>query len=217
MSVQIQIPMLVRSLVFRFEGALPNEAKSLMEDFRLAVNNAIRVGLQSRVTSRNSLNKLAYHDFRKEHPNIYAQHLVSAFEVAGSALKNHRRRLRQKLPARIPYTRRLFVKAENQAYRLDRKDGILDLPVKAGHHVKLKLILSDYHRRYLDDESLSLGSLTLLPDRVIVTLRKYPPTPYASESFLSLDTNERGLDGVLAKGEGIERIVKVGYPEVAVI
>ena len=143
--------MLIRSLVFRFEGDLPNEAKFLMEDFRLATNNAIRVGLQSRATSRNSLCKLTYSDFRKEHPNMYSQHLVSAFEVAGSALKNHRRRLRQKLPAKIPYIRRLFMKTENQAYRFNRENGIIDLPIKAGHHVKLKLILSEYHRKYLDD------------------------------------------------------------------
>jgi len=217
MPIQIHIPMLVRSLVFHFEGTLPNEVKFLMEDFRVAANNAIRVGLQSRVTSRNALNKIAYHDFRQEHPNMHSKHLVSAFEVAGSALKNHRRRLRKKLPAKIPYIRRLFMKAENQAYKLDRKSGVLNLPIRAGCHVKLKLILSDYHRRYLDDESLSLGSLTLLPDRAVIAIRKHPPTSYFPESVLSLDTNERSLDGILAKDERIERIVKAEYPEVAVI
>jgi putative transposase len=209
--------MLVRSLVFRFEGTLPIEAKLLMQDFRLAVNNAIRLGVRSNVTSRYALTKLAYKDFRKGHPCMYSQHLVSVFEVATSILKNHRRRLRKEGAGDIPYVRRLFMKTENQAYRLDRGAGILDLPIRAGLHVRLKLVLSEYHRRYLDDDSLSLGSMILLPNRVIVTIRKHPPKPFTPESFLSLDTNERSLDGVIAKKDRIEMAVKAGFPDVAVI
>jgi len=209
--------MLVRSLTFRLKDSLPNDAKFLMEDFRLAVNNAIRFGMQTGATSRNSLTTLAYKDFRKEHPDMYAQHLVCAFEVAGSILKNHRRRLRKGLPAQAPFVRRLFMKAENQAYKLDRKNGIIDLPIRARLHIQLELIVSDYHRRYLDDESLSLGSLTLLSDRVIVTIRKHAPKPYASASVLSLDTNERSLDGVLAKDDRIASVVRAEFPEVSVI
>jgi putative transposase len=209
--------MLVRSLVFHLKDPLPNDAKFLMEDFRLAVNNAIRIGVHSNTTSRFALTKLAYRDFRKEHPNMYSQHLVSAFEVTASILKNHRRRLRKKLPAQVPFVRRLFMKAENQAYKLDRENGILDLPIRAGLHIRLELVVSDYHRRYLDDESLSLGSLTLLPDRVIVAIRKHPPKLYAHESVVSLDTNERSLDGVLAKEGRITAVVKAEFFEVSVI
>jgi len=209
--------MLIRSLVFRFEGTLPNEAKFLMEDFRLAANNAIRAGLQSRVTSRNALTRLVYHDFRKEHPNMYAQHLLSAFEVAASILKNHRRKFRNQLSDKIPYVRRLFMKAENQSYGLDRENGVLDLPIRAGLHIQLKLVISDYHRKYLNDESLSLGSLTLLPDRVSIAMRKHPHTLYTPDSVLSLDTNERSLDGVLAKNYEIAEIVKAEYSKVVII
>jgi putative transposase len=208
--------MLIREVVFRLEGELPHEAKFLFEDFRLAVNNAIRVGLQARVTSRNELNRLAYKDFRAEHPRMYAQHLVSAFEVAGSVLKNHRRRIRKGKGNHVPYVRRLFMKAENQAYKLDRKSGIIDLPIRAGCHVELKLIVGQYHRKYLDDMSLSLGSLTVLPDRVAVAFRKDAPKPFVPESALSLDTNERSLDGVFVTDDaGIA--VKAEFPEVAII
>jgi len=208
--------MLARGVAFRLIAELPPEAKFLLEDFRLAVNNAIRAGLQARVTSRNALSKLAYKDFRKEHPNMYSQHLVSAFEVAGSVLKNCRRRLRKSGASRVPYVRRLMVKAENQAYKLDREHGVVDLPIRAGCHVKLELLVSDYHRRYLDDPSLTLGSLTLLPDRVIVAFRKEAPRPYLPESALSLDTNERSLDGVFLKSDEA-KAVKAEFPDVAII
>ena len=148
---------------------------------------------------------------------MYAKHLVCAFEVAGSILKNHRRRVRKGLSSQIPFVRKLFMKAENQAYKLDRENGIIDLPIRAGLHIRLELVVSDYHRRYLDDESLSLGSLTLFPDRVVVTIRKHAPKPYAPASVLSLDTNERSLDGVLAKEDHIVTVVRAEFREVSVI
>jgi putative transposase len=208
--------MLVKGVVFYLDSEFPSEAKSLLEDFRLAVNNAIRAGLQAGVTSRNALVKIAYKDFREQHPRMYAQHLVSAFEVAGGALKNHRRRVRKGKGNHVPYVRRLMMKAENQAYKLDRKSGVIDLPIRAGCHVELRLIVSQYHRKYLDDMALTLGSLTVLPDRVIVTFRKDAPKPFVPESVLSLDTNERSLDGVFVEGD-VAKAIKAEFPEVAVI
>ena len=211
------VQMLIKGVVFRLGGGLPNEAKFLLEDFRLAVNGAIRAGLQARVTSRNALTKLAYKDFRREHPSMYAQHLVSAFEVAGALLRNHRRRVRKGNGDHVvPYVRRLFMKAENQAYKLDRENGVVDLPIRARCHVTLKLVLSDYHRRYIEDRSYSLGSLTVFPDRVIIAFRKDCPKPYAPESALSLDTNERSLDGVVAKCDDV-KAVKAEFPDIVLI
>ena len=208
--------MLVKGVVFHLGSDLPPEAKALLEDFRLAVNSAVRAGIQSRVTSRNALNKLAYRDFRENHTGMYSQHLVSAFGVAAGVLKNHRRRTRNGADIKTPYVERLMMKAENQAYKLDREHGIVDLPIRAGCHVKLELQVSDYHRRYLDDPSLKLGSLTLLPDRVIVAFRKEAPRLYVPESALSLDTNERSMDGVFVKS-GEATAVKAEYQEIAII
>jgi len=208
--------MLVKGVVFYLDSELPLEARSLLEDFRLAVNNAIRAGLQARVTSRNALSRLAYKDFRREHPRMYSQHLVSAFEVACGILKNHRKRVRKGVTCRIPYVKRLLMKAENKAYKLDRKSGIIDLPIRAGCHVKLRLVVGQYHRKYLDDTALSLGSLTILPDRVMVAFRKDAPKPFVPESALSLDTNERSLDGVLITDDA-GMAIKAEFPDIAII
>ncbi len=108
------------------------------------------------------------------------------------------------------------MKTENQAYKLDLERGVVDLPIRAGCHVELRLVLSEYHRRFLDDPSLSLGSLTIFPDRVVIAFRKTEPRPYVPESVVSLDTNERSLDGVfVSEGKGVP--VKAHFPEVAVI
>jgi len=208
--------MIVKGVVFYLDSELPSEARSLLEDFRLAVNNAIRAGLQARVTSRNSLVRIAYKDFREQHPRMYAKHLVSAFEVAGGILKNHRKRVRKGVTCKIPFVKRLMMKAENQAYKLDRRSGIIDLPIRAGCHVELRFIVSQYHRKYLDDTALSLGSLTILPDRVIVTFRKDAPKRYTPDSVISLDTNERSLDGLFVEGD-VAMAVKAEFPDIAII
>jgi IS605 OrfB family transposase len=109
-----------------------------------------------------------------------------------------------------------MMKAENQAYKLDRCSGVIDLPIRAGLHVKLKLVVSQYHRRYLDDTSLSLGSLTVLTDRVIVAFRMGAPKPYTPESVIYLDTNESSLDGVCLQANEAN-IVRAEFPEVATI
>ena len=93
---------------------------------------------------------------------------------------------------------------------------MVDLPIRAGCHVELRLVLSEYHRRFLDDPSFSLGSLTLFPDRVVIAFRKTEPRPYVPESVVSLDTNERSLDGVfVSEGKGVP--VKAHFPQVAMI
>jgi putative transposase len=208
--------MLVKSIAFSLDCDLPSEAKFLLEDFRLAVNNAIRAGFLAGVSSRNALTRLEYKDFRIDHPRMYAQHLVSAFEVAGSVLKNHRRLVRKGNARNIPYVRRLMMKAENQAYKLDRENGIIDLPIRAGCHVKIKLVVSQYHRKHMDDQVYTLGSLTLFSDRAIVAFRKKAPNPYVPESVISLDTNERSLDGVFVKGD-VGTVVRTPFPDVAII
>ncbi len=207
-------------MVFPLASELPSEAKFLLQDFRQAVNEAIRAGVAGKVTSRNGIFKLVYKALREEHPGMYAKHLVSSFEVAASILKSYRRRLRKGGNAKTPFARRLMMKAENQAYKLDRKEGVIDLPIKAGCHVKLKLVVSRYHRRYLDDPALSLGSLTVLPDRVVVAFRKDASKPFVPLSVLSLDTNERSLDGIFIGEDGRDRsviLVKATFPDVAVI
>ncbi len=184
----------------------------------MAVNQSIRVGLAGGVTSRNGISKLAYKQLREEHPGMYAQHLVSSFEIAAAILKNHRKRVRGNRNS-IPFVKRLMMKTENQAYKLDRVEGVVDLPIRAGLHVQLRLCVSEYHRRYLADPTLSLGSLTLLPDRVIVAFRKEAPKRIAASSVLSLDTNEGSMDGVLVDAYDDSRALglKANFRDVSVI
>jgi putative transposase len=148
--------------------------------------------------------------------DMFAQYIPSACEVTGGILKNFRKVLRQKPDAKIPYAKRLMLKAENQAYKLDRQTGLLDFPIRKGEHIKIQLELSPYHLNTLLDESYSLGSLTITPYKIIVAMRKPSPKPYEPESIISLDTNERSLDGIFVKDKKIKAI-KIDFSQIPII
>src|SRR3989337_1377517 len=165
----------VRSLSFPFEE-MPAPLRWLLEEFRLLVNKSIRIALRDDIRSRFRLARIAYRTLSAEH-DVYKQYIPSAFEVALATLKAYRRRVRRGRKTDVPYLRRLMLKAENQSYRLDPETRRLRLPIRAGQQAFLDLPLSDWHRSLLGDASWSLGSLTVTPDRGILTVRKATPEP----------------------------------------
>ena len=174
----------------------------LLSEFRLLVNESIRAALKEDVRSRGRLVRAAYRDLSARH-FVYKQYIVSAFEVALSVLKAHRRRLKRKKRSSVPYMRKLMLKAENQSYRLDRETGRLRIPIRGTEGVHLHLPLSDWHRSFLSDPSWGLGSLTVVPGKIILVVRKEAPKAYEPEAVIALDTNEDSLDGAVASGEGM--------------
>jgi len=172
----------------------------LLAEFRLLVNESIRVALKDDLRSRARLTRAAYKDLSQRHA-VYKQYIPSAFEVALAALKVYRRRLRKGKRTTIPFMRRSMLKAENQSYRLDRETGRLRIPIRGTEGLQLQLPLSEWHRSILGDPSWDLGSLTVVPGKIIVVVRKEAPKPYEPQGAIALDTNKDSLDGVLASGD----------------
>ncbi len=172
----------------------------LLAEFRLLVNESIRIALRDDIRSRARLARDAYKDLSARHA-VYKQYIPSAFEVALSVLNAHRRRLYRKKRTSVPYMRRLMLKAENQSYWLDRETGRLRIPIRRTEGVQLHLPLSEWHRSFLSDPAWSLGSLTVVPGKIILVVRREAPKPYEPQAAVALDTNEDSLDGVVASDE----------------
>jgi hypothetical protein len=163
---------IVRSLVFPIpDGTLPNPLVYLLKDFRLMVNICIRKAIDGNTTSRGTLTKLVYKDLSKQF-NINKKYICSAVEIACGIVKNYRTRLRKGLPTNKPFVKRLMLKSENQNYNLDMDYNRVSLPVRVGEWYGLKIPISDYHRGLLKEPGMELGSLTLTPTKVIITVRK---------------------------------------------
>ena len=174
----------------------------LLAEFRLLVNESIRIALREDIRSRARLARAAYKDLSARHA-VYKQYIPSAFEVALAVLKAHRRRVRKRKKTSIPFIRRLLLKAENQSYRLDRETGRLRIPIRGTEGVQLQLPLSEWHRSFLSDLRWCLGSLTVIPGKIILVVRREAPKAYEPEGAIALDTNEDSLDGVVAFDEGM--------------
>ncbi|HYV08197.1 MAG TPA: transposase, partial [Thermoplasmata archaeon] len=174
----------------------------LLAEFRLLVNESIRIALLEDIRSRARLARAAYQVLSRNHA-VYKQYIPSAFEVALSVLNAHRRRLKRKKRSSVPYMRKLMLKAENQSYRPDRETGRLRIPVRGTEGVQLHLPISEWHRSFLSDPAWVLGSLTVVPGKIIVVVRKEAPKVYEPEGAIALDTNEDSLDGVVDSEEGL--------------
>src|SRR5437667_2740358 len=122
-----------RALVFPIQWNAPS-LDWLLTEFRLLVNKSIRIALRGNIRSRAGLARAAYEDLSRGHA-VYKQYIPSAFEVALSVLKAHRRRLKRGRRSPVPYVRRLMLKAENQSYWLDSETGRLRITVRGQEEV----------------------------------------------------------------------------------
>ena len=187
-----------RSLVFMVKWQ-NTQLDWLLTEFRLLVNESIRIALREDIRSRARLTRTAYQDLSHRHV-VYKPYITSAFEVALGLLKAHRRRLKRRKKSSVPYMRKVMLKAENQSYRFDRETGCLRIPIRGTEGVQLQLALSEWHRSFLSDAAWGLGSLTVIPGKIVLVVRREAPQTFLPEAAIALDTNEDSMDGVVASG-----------------
>src|SRR2546426_466679 len=70
------------------------------------------------------------------------------------------------------------------------------IPIRGTEGIQLYLPLSEWHRSLLTDSTWSLGTLTVVPGKIIVLVRKASPPIHEPMSLIALDTNEDSMDGV---------------------
>src|SRR5207245_5010845 len=95
-----------------------------------------------------------------------------------------------------PVVRNPRLIAANHSYWLDRETGRLRIPIRGTEGIQLYLPLAEWHRSLLTDATWSLGTLTVVPGKIIVLVRKASPPIHEPMSLIALDTNEDSMDGV---------------------
>jgi putative transposase len=169
----------VKSISFRYTTT--PELASLLEDFRLMCNEAIRIATLAKPRNRFKLIELAYP--RLKEFGLHTHYVQNACEVAFAAYHNKNRKS-------IPYIRRAFLKLDNQSYVLNHL--ILRIPITPRHFIFLVLQGSEYHVSFIDDKNLKKGSIVVNNRAVIITFSKESAetVPYG---FIGVDVNERNV------------------------
>jgi len=197
--------MVHRALVFQVRWQ-NSSLDWLLAEFRLLVSESIRIALRADIRSRARLSRAAYRSLSDRY-TLYKQYIPSAFTVALAVLKGHRRRLKLGKRSSVPYLSRLMLKAENQSYWLDRETGRLRIPIRGTEGIQIHLPSSEWHRSFLRDPEWGLGSLTVVPGKIILVVRKEAQKAYTPKTAIALDTNEDSMDGVGASGDNMVEII----------
>src|SRR5438128_8680577 len=94
-----------------------------------------------------------------------------------------------------------MLQEDKQSCRLTRETAPPSIPSRWTEGVQLHLPLPEWHPLFLSDPAWGLGSLTVVPGKIILVIRKQAPKAYEPEGAIALDTNEDSLDGVVACDE----------------
>lgn len=79
----------------------------LLDEFRKAVNDCIRIGLDENATSLKSLSKKAYHQLDRY--NMPTKYRLTAISKATGILRNHRKILRKHPKTEKPYATKMML------------------------------------------------------------------------------------------------------------
>jgi len=190
----------VKAISFKYASS--PELRCVLEEFRLMCNDAIKIALEEKPTSRFNLNKLAYS--RLKQYGLHSHFLLSACEVAYSLFKNKKRRS-------TPYVRNAFLKLDNQTYQLNHL--LLRIPSSPNHSIFLSLKGSAYHLSFVDNQNLKRGSVIITDDSVTIAFSKEIELS-EPEGYVGVDINERNVtvsatDGHERRFNGLREIVEI--------
>jgi len=202
----------------------------LLDRFVASVNFCIRKCLEHRVTSRASLHRVAYEEWKSKF-NLATHWFHSAGRVATQTLRSWRRLCRQgradskRPPVYEARTMRLELWSESNASGVCRFHGhAVQIRIRRGEHLWLPLVVTEHHElRYLRDwreGKAKVGEVTisLFGSRANVFVpfkREVEPKP--PEGICGVDVNERSVDLCILKPGQEPRHIKLDTSKLAAI
>jgi len=170
----------------------------LLSKFRDLINFCVERGLEKNISSRFRLIKEVYEDAKQF--GLHTHYILNACEIACAMLKNYRKTKRKNENVKKPKAKRLFLKLDNQTYKLvEREDGLyLRIPVKPREFLFLKLRYGDYQKKFLNG-NYKLGSVTINSNSVILTFSKETNLK-SPKRIVAIDVNEENVTCVSSDG-----------------
>jgi len=202
----------------------------LLDKFAESVNFCIEKCLEHKVTSRASLHRVAYGEWKSKF-NLATHWFHSAGQVATQMLRSWRKLCRQgqadpkEQPVYEARTIRLELWGDGNASGICRFHGnTIQIRVRKGEHLWLPLIVTEHHKlMYLQDwreGKLKVGEVTIstFKDRANVYVPfRHEVEPRPAEGICGIDVNERSVDLCILKPNEQPRHIKLDTSELASI
>ncbi len=111
-----------------------DETLNLLEDFRLMMNDCIRIGIKENITSMKALSLKCYHALSQY--DVASCYRLTTISKATGILRNYRTWLHKNSSAKMPYVRKMRLV---DCYRFRRQGKCLRLTLRAHEYVYVDL------------------------------------------------------------------------------
>jgi putative transposase len=176
----------------RFQYTPREDVRALLVTFKDMVNEALRIGFEKKPRSRFQLIMTIYYDFKQKY-GLHTHYILGACECAFAMLRNRRWR-------KCPYARKLFLKLDNQSYRLDYM--LLRIPTAPRRFITIPLKAGNYQLSFLRDASLKRGSITITDSTIVLAVTKTASVVEPLRKPIAYDINEKNITS--SDGEQID-------------
>jgi IS605 OrfB family transposase len=167
----------------------------IFDYFRYCANEAIRIGIESNLSSKFKLHYQLYHKLRLD-SKIHSKYVYGVLECASSKIKQYKKTLKKKLNARRPYISKNHIIIDNQSYKI--QNCTIRVPTKAARYIFIKLTSYVYEKI----KNSKLGNVIITDDKLIISYSKYVQEQ-KPDGFVGVDRNLDNVTTYDSKGNCI--------------
>lgn len=153
----------------------------LFDDFHWMVNEAIRIGLESKLTSKLSLRDLVYDSFKNSYNTSFIN--MAVFK-AHALLKNYQRILKKKGYCKKPYVKKRFIVVDSCHVRLTGE--YIHFSTKPRQFTAIKL--NKYVLSKLSQPNIKIGNLIIRENEIIIPYT-FSVQERKPEGYIGIDMN----------------------------
>lgn len=179
------------------EYALTEEINFLLSSFRDMVNQCLKIGIESNLTSMKSLSMKAYHNIDYKG---YTAYKLCAISATAGILSNYRKALRKAMKKdrtiNVPHASRLLLKT---SYGFKIEKNILKLP--RGDRTYIEIPLNHHTIAELSQDGVQANNITLTEKELIISYSK-EVQEIAPKAIVGIDRN---LENITTSGSHIQK------------
>jgi putative transposase len=152
-----------------------------MKEFRFMVNEAIRIGIDKKITSKLRLRNELYPRFKN---GFHTSYISMAVFKAHALLKSYRKILKKNPCARKPYVWKNFLIVDSYAYKIHHDH--IQIPIQPRNFVVIPF--NCHTSNVLSEPNLRFGNVTLTVDTISISFSKEIKTRNLFD-YIGIDMN----------------------------